>query len=433
MITGDILISRLSLRSICVLAALAFGVVHAAPPKVLAISVEHVIHPITVEIVSRALEQAQREHAEALLIRLNTPGGMLDAARQVIEKLSASGVPVITFVTPSGGRAASAGFFLLQAGDIAAMADGTNTGAASPVLLGQQMDPVMRQKIENDIAAGLRSLVARHHRNVELAEKTVREAKSFTETEALRDNLIDLTVKDERQLLEKLNGREVTRLDGSKVKLNLQGAVVVEFEPSYRERIVSSISDPNIAFVLLVIGILGVYIEFNAPGLVFPGVIGGISALLALSALSVFPVSWIGLALLLLAMALFVLEAKFASHGILGVGGAVAMVLGALLLIDGPPEVRIRLSTALGLSLPFAAITVFLATIAFRARENKVLTGKGTMIDEIAVVRTPLNPEGRVLLHGEYWTAVSAVPVAVGARVRVTAVQGLKLTVEPVS
>ncbi len=433
MITGDILISRLSLRSICVLAALAFGVVRAAPPKVLAISVEHVIHPITVEIVSRALEQAQREHAEALLIRLNTPGGMLDATRQVIEKLSASGVPVITFVTPSGGRAASAGFFLLQAGDIAAMADGTNTGAASPVLLGQQMDPVMRQKIENDTAAGLRSLVARHHRNVELAEKTVREAKSFTETEALRDNLIDLTVKDERQLLEKLNGREVTRLDGSKVKLNLQGAVVVEFEPSYRERIVSSISDPNIAFVLLVIGILGVYIEFNAPGLVFPGVIGGISALLALSALSVFPVSWIGLALLLLAMALFVLEAKFASHGILGVGGAVAMVLGALLLIDGPPEVRIRLSTALGLSLPFAAITVFLATIAFRARENKVLTGKETMIDEIAVVRTPLNPEGRVLLHGEYWTAVSPVPVAVGVNVRVTAVQGLKLTVEPVS
>ena len=423
----------MSLRSICVLAALAFGVVHAAPPKVLAISVEHVIHPITVEIVSRALEQAQREHAEALLIRLNTPGGMLDAARQVIEKLSASGVPVITFVTPSGGRAASAGFFLLQAGDIAAMADGTNTGAASPVLLGQQMDPVMRQKIENDIAAGLRSLVARHHRNVELAEKTVREAKSFSETEALRDNLIDLTVKDERQLLEKLNGREVTRLDGSKVKLNLQGAVVVEFEPSYRERIVSSISDPNIAFVLLVIGILGVYIEFNAPGLVFPGVIGGISALLALSALSVFPVSWTGLALLLLAMALFVLEAKFASHGILGVGGAVAMVLGALLLIDGPPEVRIRLTTALGLSLPFAAITVFLATIAFRARENKVLTGKGTMIDEIAVVRTPLNPEGRVLLHGEYWTAVSPVPVAVGVHVRVTAVQGLKLTVEPVS
>ena len=433
MITGDILISRLSLRSICVLAALAFGVVHAAPPKVLAISVDHVIHPITVEIVSRALEQAQREHAEALLIRLNTPGGMLDATRQVIEKLSASGVPVITFVTPSGGRAASAGFFLLQAGDIAAMADGTNTGAASPVLLGQQMDPVMRQKIENDIAAGLRSLVARHHRNVELAEKTVREAKSFTETEALRDNLIDLTAKDERQLLDKLNGREVTRLDGSKVKLNLQGAVVVEFEPSYRERIVSSISDPNIAFVLLVIGILGVYIEFNAPGLVFPGVIGGISALLALSALSVFPVSWTGLALLLLAMALFVLEAKFASHGILGVGGAVAMVLGALLLIDGPPEVRIRLTTALGLSLPFAAITVFLATIAFRARENKVLTGKGTMIDEIAVVRTPLNPEGRVLLHGEYWTAVSPVPVAVGVHVRVTAVQGLKLTVEPVS
>ena len=407
------------------MAALCCGIVSAAPPQVLAISVNHVVHPITVEIVSRALEQAKNQHAAALLIRLNTPGGMLDATRQVIEKLSASGVPVVTFVTPSGGRAASAGFFLLQTGDIAAMADGTNTGAASPVLLGQQMDPVMRQKIENDSAAGLRSLVARHHRNVEQAEKTVREAKSFTETEALRENLIDLIVTDEKQLLEKI--------DGSKGKLNLRGATVVEFELSYRERIVSSISDPNIAFILLVLGILGVYVEFNAPGLIFPGVIGGISALLALSALSVLPVNWIGVALLLLAMALFVLEAKFTSHGILGVGGAVAMVLGALLLIDGPPEIRIHLRTALGLSLPFAAITIFLATIAFRARENKVLTGKGTMIDEIAVVRTPLDPEGRIFLHGEYWTATSPIPVAVGAYVRVTAVQGLKLTVVPVS
>ncbi|MEO8129085.1 MAG: nodulation protein NfeD [Bryobacteraceae bacterium] len=415
----------MSLRFICALAALSCGILPAAPPKVLAITIDHVIHPITVEIVSRALEQAKQEHADALLIRLNTPGGMLDATRQIIEKLSASGVPVVTFVTPSGGRAASAGFFLLEAGDIAAMADGTNTGAASPVLLGQQMDPVMRQKVESDTAAGLRSLVARHHRNVEQAEKTVREAKSFTETEALRENLIDLIVHDEKQLLEKL--------DGSTGKLNLRGATVVEFPLSYREQIVSAISDPNIAFVLLVLGILGVYIEFNAPGLILPGVIGGISALLALSALSVFPVNWIGLALLLLAMTLFVLEAKFTSHGILGVGGAVAMVLGALLLIDGPPEVRIHLTTALGLSLPFAAITVFLATIAFRARENKVLTGKGTMINEIAVVRTPLDPEGRILLHGEYWTAVSATPVAVGAHVRVTAVQGLKLTVEPVS
>ncbi len=396
---------RLGLRFSCVLAALLCGIVQAAPPKVLAISVDHVIHPITVEIVGRALEQAQRDHADALLIRLNTPGGMLDATRQVIEKLNASPVPVITFVTPSGGRAASAGFFLLEAGDIAAMADGTNTGAASPVLLGQEMEPVMRQKIENDTAAGLRSLVARHHRNVDLAEKAVREAKSFTETEALKENLIDITAPDERQLLERLNGRELTRLDGRKVTLHLQGAQVTEFEESYRERMISAISNPNIAFVLLVLGILGIYVEFNAPGLVFPGVVGGISALLALSALSVFPVNWVGAALLLLAVSLFVLEAKFASHGVLGVGGAVAMVLGAMLLIDGPPEVRIHLTTALGLSVPFAGITIFLATIAFRAQENKVLTGKGTLIDEIAVARTPLNPEGTIFLHGEYWKA----------------------------
>ncbi len=368
-----------------------------------------------------------------LLIRLNTPGGMLDSTRQIIEKLNASPVPVVTFVTPSGGRAASAGFFLLEAGDAAAMADGTNTGAASPVLLGQQMDPVMRRKVESDSAAGLRSLVAHHHRNVDLAEKAIREAKSFTDAEALQDNLIDLVVKDQAQLLRQLNGREVTRFNGQKVTFHLEDAIVTEYEPSSRQRLLGAISNPNIALVLLVLGVLGIYVEFNAPGLIFPGVIGGICALLALSALSMLPVNWIGVALLILALSLFVLEAKFTSHGILGIGGAVAMVLGALLLIDGPAELRIRLSTALGLSIPFAAITIFLATIAFRARENKVLTGKGTLIDEIAVARTPLNPEGKVFLQGEYWDAISSRPVDVGTHVRVTAVQGLKVTVEPVS
>jgi membrane-bound serine protease (ClpP class) len=416
-----------------ILIALLCSSLYAAPAKVIVVPVDHVVHPITVEIVTRAVERAQRENADLLLITINTPGGLLDATHRIIEKLNASTVPVVTFVSPSGARAASAGFFLLQAGDIAAMAEGTNTGAATPVLLGQQMDPVMRQKVENDTAASLRSLVSHHHRNVELAEKTIREAKSFTDTEALQNNLIDLVAKDEKDLLKQLNGREVTRFNGTKQKLNLEGAVIEEFRQSVREQIINAISDPNIAFVLLVIGVLGIYVELNSPGLVFPGVIGGIAVLLALSALSVLPVNWIGVALLVLALTLFILEAKFTSHGILGVGGTAAMILGTLLLIDGPPELRIRPLTAFGLALPFAAITIFLATIAFRARENKVLTGKDSLINEIAITRTPLAPEGKVFLHGEYWNAVSTKPVESGAHVRVTAVQGLKLLVEPVS
>ena len=220
------------------LALLAVTVASAAAgdPEVVAVSVNSVVHPITVQVITHAVDQAQRENASILLVRLNTPGGMLEATREIIEKLVSSPVPVVTFVTPSGGRAASAGFFLLEAGDVAAMSDGTNTGAASPVTLGQPLDPVMRRKIENDTSAGLRSLVAKRGRNVELAEKTVSEAKSFTEKEALDAKLIDLVVRDQADLLSKLNGREITRFDGRKQVLNTAGARVVEYQPSLREK-----------------------------------------------------------------------------------------------------------------------------------------------------------------------------------------------------
>ena len=402
-----------------------------ASSKVVAVTVDHVVHPITVEIVGHAIDQAQKEQAAFVLVRLNTPGGMLDATRQIIEKLITSPIPVITFVTPSGGRAASAGFFLLEAGDIAVMADGTNTGAASPVLLGREMDPVMRKKVESDASAALRTIVAKHGRNVELAEKTITEAKSFTETEALQARLIDLTARDQNDLLSKLNGREITTFSGRKIRLDTAGATVAEYNPLLREEVISAISDPNIAFLLLVLGVLGLYVEFSHPGLVLPGVTGGIALVLALSALSVLPVHWTGVALLILAAALFVLEAKFTSHGILGIGGTVAMVLGALLLVEGPAEMRIRLGTALGVSIPFALITIFLATIAFRARENKVVTGREALIDAIAVARTPLTPEGKIFVHGEYWDAISSQPLPAGARVRVVAVDGFRLKVEP--
>ena len=400
------------------LVAFALQLAAVAGPKVIAVNLDGVIHPITAEIVNRAIQQAGRDNAAALLLRLNTPGGLLDATRQLDQALLKSPVPVITFVTPSGGRAASAGFFILEAGDVAAMAPGTNTGAASPVLLNQEMDKVMRAKVENDSAAMLRTMMANRGRNVTVAETTVREAKSFTEREALDNHLID-------------QGREITRFDGKKVRLELAGAEVVEYEETFRERVISAIADPNLGFILLIAGALGLYVEFSSPGLVFPGVMGAISLLLGLSSLSVLPINWVGVALLVLSLAFFVAEAKFATHGVLGIGGTVAMIFGAVLLVDAPPALRIHWATAIAVAVPFALITMFLVTLVLRARRNKVVTGQQGMIAEIGEARTALDPRGKVFVHGEYWDAESAVPVDAGTRVRVTDVDGLVLKVEP--
>ncbi|MBV8551668.1 MAG: nodulation protein NfeD [Acidobacteriaceae bacterium] len=406
----------------------------AGQSHVVAVSVDNVIHPITVEILSHTIEQASRERADLLLIRLNTPGGLFDATRHAIEKLATSPVPVVTFVTPTGARAASAGFFLLEAGDIAAMADGTNTGAASTVLLsGQAMDPVLRKKVDNDAAALLRSLASKHGRNAELAEKAVFEARSFTEREALENKLIELVAPDEQHLLVKLDGREIVRLDGRRETLRLSRPRIVNYNPTIREKIFAAISDPNIAFILLVLGALGLYLEFLSPGLIFPGVAGGIMALLGLAAISVLPINWLGVALLLLSFAFFVLEAKFGSHGILAAGGVAAMILGALLFINGPPEMQIRLSTALAVALPLAAITVFLLSLIVRVRRQKVSTGIAAMQNTIGVALTALSPQGKVLVHGEYWNAISATPVAAGTSIRVIGIDGLTLNVEPTS
>jgi membrane-bound serine protease (ClpP class) len=425
-------------RSTALIALALFTAAGQAPvpqapaPQVIAVPVDGVVHPITVEIINHAIEQAQAEHATLLLIRLNTPGGLLDATRQIIQQLSASPIPVVTYVTPSGARAASAGFFLLEAGDVAAMSPGTNTGAASPVLIGQQMDPVMREKVENDAAALLRSMTSRRGRNSQLAEEAVRKARAFTEKEALDQKLIDLIASDEQQLFKQLEGREITLWDGRKQVLHVAGATVTEVRRTMRERLMGSIADPNIGFILLVLGALGIYVEFSSPGLIFPGVAGAILVLLGLSALSILPINWVGVALLVLAVTLFVLEAKFASHGILGIGATVSMILGAVLLINGPPEIRIHLSTAVAVAIPFAAITMFLVSIVIQARRNKVLTGPSGMIGEVGVTRTALEPEGQVLVRGEYWDAVASGNVPAGSRVRVKAVAGLKLVVEPV-
>jgi membrane-bound serine protease (ClpP class) len=404
----------------------------AAAPRVLRVDVDGVVHPVTVEIVTRAIEQAKQEGDTVLLVHLNTPGGLMDAMRECIEKLVASPVPVITYVAPSGARSASAGFFILEAGDVAVMAPGTNTGAAHPVLIGGQMDPVMKQKIENDAAASLRSIVAKRGRNSALAEKAIRESQSFTDKEALDNHLIELVASDDQDLLSKLDGREITRLDGSRTVLHTRGPIVV-YERTLRQKILSAISDPNLALVFLVLGALGIYVEFTSPGLIVPGILGAILALLGLSAISVLPINWLGAALLLLAFALFILEAKFATHGILGAGGALAMVLGAVMLIDSPlPEMRIHLSTAIALALPFSLITLVLLSLVLRARRNKVVTGAEGMIGEMGTALTALSGGGKVFVRGEYWDAVSAAPLTPGARIRVIGIDKLKLTVEAV-
>jgi membrane-bound serine protease (ClpP class) len=402
-----------------------------ASPRVLSVEVDGMIHPVTTEIFASALEQARQQGDSLIILRLNTPGGLMDAMRETIERIVASPIPVVTYVAPSGGRSASAGFFLLEAGDVAAMAPGTNTGAAHPVALGGQMDAIEKQKVENDAAAYMRSICSKRGHDSAFAESAVRESKSFTEREALDHHLIDLIAPDERALLAALDGREITRFNGAHETLHTAGATIDVYERSMRQRVISAIADPNVALILLVLGALGIYLEFTSPGLIAPGVAGAILLLLGLSALSLLPINWLGAALLLVALASFVLEAKFAAHGILALGGAIAMVLGAVMLVNGPiPEMRVHWQTALGLALPFSAITVFLLSLAVRARRNKVETGAEGMIGETGSALTALAPEGKVMIHGVYWDAVAAGPVSAGAQVRVTGIHNLKLTVE---
>lgn len=403
-------------------------------PQILIADVNGVIAPGTVEIIAGAIDAARKQHQDLLILRIDTPGGLMESMRDIVQRIIASPVPVVAWVAPSGARAASAGFFILESADVAAMAPGANTGAAHPVLMQGQMDSEMKLKVENDAAASLRSVTSRRGRNSELAEKAVRESKSFTEKESLENNLIEIIAADQNDLLSQLEGRIVTRFSGAKATLHTRNAAVTVYKPSIRQQVLSAISDPNIALIILIVGALLIYVEFSNPGMVVPGVFGAMLVLLGLSALSVLPISWLGAGLLVLAMIMFILEAKFATHGVLTAGGAVAMILGAVMLIDSPyPEFRIHASIAIAVTLPFAMITAFLVTLAVKARANKVATGVQGMIGEIGVAIGDLNPDGRIFVHGEYWNAVSSAPLASGSRVRVMAVENLKLAVEPVS
>jgi membrane-bound serine protease (ClpP class) len=404
----------------------------AAGADVVHVELDDIIHPVSEEFVGRALDHAAATNASAVLIELRTPGGLEPSMRKMVEKIIKSKVPVLIWVGPSGSRAASAGFFVLEAADVASMAPGTNTGAAHPVLLGEKLDDIMKTKMQEDAAALIRSLAQRRGRNVAAAESGVRQAKSFTEDEALKLRLIDVVAADIPSLLRWADGRTIKRFNGTTAVLKVGGHPVTKFESTLRDDVLSWIMDPNIAFLLLSLGALALYAEFNNPGAILPGVVGLVAILLAIFALNLLPTRYAALTLILAAFGLFAAEAKFTSYGILGTGGVVCLIIGAMLLVDGPiPELRVQFLTALAVSLPVGAIAVFLMTLVLKAHKNKVMTGTEAMIGEIGVARTPVEQEGKVFVRGELWNASAPTAIAQGARVRVRQVNGLRVVVEP--
>jgi membrane-bound serine protease (ClpP class) len=414
--------------------AVCFLLAATCSADVLKIVINDAIQPVTAEYITRALEVAAANHNQAVLIELNTPGGLVDSTRDIIDKIVASPVPVIVYITPAGSRAGSAGIFILEAADVAAMAPGTNAGAAHPVTLFGKPDETMMKKLENDTAALMRSITAKRGRNVELAESAVRESKSFTEQEALDKKLIDYIATNEQDLFRQLNGKTFKRFDGASATLDLTNQPVRNYQMTLKQRILSYIMDPNITLIILMIGALCLYVEFNHPGAVVPGTIGVIFIVLATFAMHLLPIRFAALVMILVAFSLFVAEAKFVSHGVLTAGGIVLLTLGGLLLVDAPiPEMQVHLWTALGVSIPFGIITAFLMSIAVRARRNKIVTGEQGMIGEIGIAQSPLAPAGKVFVHGELWDAVSTIPVPAGEHVVVRQVDGLTLRVDPVT
>jgi len=416
----------------------------AAASSVVEIPIDGEIEPILADYVVHGIDRANAEHASLILITIDTPGGLDTSMRAIIQAILRSTVPVVVYVYPTGSRAASAGFYILLSADIAAMSPGTETGAASPIMEigGQvvQIDDTLRKKIVNDALAYLRSYASKRGRNVDLAMTAVTDAKAFSDKEALDGKLIDIVTASKEDLLAQLNGRTITRFDGTSTSLALAHPVVSRFEMSGREKFLARIVQPDVFFILLILGVLGLYVEFTHPGAFAPGVIGGIAMVLALYAMHLLPINFAGVLLIALAMALFILEAKFPTHGVLGVGGVVSMVLGALFLIRSPlTGMGVSLWTALAVVIPFGIIVIILMRLVLRSRTWKVSTGKEELIGEVGEVRETLgssqNPDnmGSVFVHGELWRAAArpGETIPEGARVRVKKVKGLTLEVEP--
>jgi membrane-bound serine protease (ClpP class) len=391
------------------------------------------IQPVTQGELNRAIARANADGARALLIELDTPGGLLDSTRTMAGAILSSKVPIIVYVAPAGARAGSAGFFLLESADIAAMAPGTNAGAAHPVIeFGPQPDATMTQKIENDAEAFLRSYVTRRGRNADAAEAAVHTSHSYTAQEALDQHLIDLTASNDWELLRALDGREITRMDGNKLVLHLTGARIEQLQPSLRDALLGWLVNPNIALLFLVSGALLIYLEFNAPGTIVPGALGTLMVLLAIFGLNLLPINYTAVLLLVAALVLLILEAKFGGHGALAIAGIVCLTFGTLTLVNAPvPELAINLWVAVAVSAAFGSITVFLVRLVVRARRMKARLGPSALVGSRASAMEPLNLEGRVLVEGEIWRAVTTEPVPAGAPLRVVGCEQYLLQVEP--
>ena len=416
------------------LVALCCGIspAFAASPQVNVIRVESVISSSAADYIVTAIKQAEKDKVAALVIELDTPGGLDTSMRAIIKEMLAAERPIVVYVAPSGARAASAGAFITLAAHIAAMAPGTNIGAAAPVAMGGQMDKTMEKKVTNDAAAYMRTIAEKRGRPIDLAEEWVRKATAKTETEALKTKLIDVVSPKLEDLLQAIDGRVVTTAAG-KVKIETKDATVTRGEMNLREKILRIIADPTIAYFLLLLGLAGLYFEFSTPGAVLPGVLGGISLILALYAFQQLPINYAGVLLILLAIVMFIAEIKIVSHGVLTLGGIAAMILGSVMLIDSPlPDMRIPLTTIIITALAVAGFFTFIVGTAARALWSQTTTGREGLVGEVGVVRTRLAPRGQVFVRGELWNAESESPVEPGDSVRVAKIEGLTLRVVPV-
>jgi membrane-bound serine protease (ClpP class) len=416
------------------LVALCCGIspAFAASRQVNVIRVESVISPSAAEYVVSAIKQAEKDKVAALVIELDTPGGLDTSMRAIIKEMLAAERPIVVYVAPSGARAASAGAFITLAAHIAAMAPGTNIGAAAPVAMGGQMDKTMEKKVTNDAAAYIRTIAEKRGRPIDLAEEWVRKATAKTETEALKAKLIDVVSPKLEDLLLAIDGRVVTTAAG-KVKIETKDATVTRGEMNLREKVLKIIADPTIAYFLLLLGLAGLYFEFSTPGAILPGVLGGISLILALYAFQQLPINYAGVLLILLAIVMFIAEIKIVSHGILTLGGIAAMILGSVMLIDSPvPDMRIPLTTIIATALVVAGFFTLIVGTAARALWSRTTTGREGLVGEVGVVRSRLAPRGQIFVRGELWNAEAESPVEPGDSVRVAKIDGLTLRVVPV-
>lgn len=402
--------------------------------EVLVITINGVINPVSAEFIGKSIKKANEKKVEALIIELDTPGGLDTSMRNIVKEIIGSEVPVVVYVSPSGSRAASAGVFITLAAHISAMAPGTNIGAAHPVGVGEKMDKVMAEKATNDAAAYIKSLAERRGRNAKWAEDAVRKSISATETEALNENIIDFISKDFTSLLSEINGKKVQTVITEKV-LHTKNAVVLRDELGLRHKILNLISDPNIAYILMLLGFYGLFFELTNPGSLFPGIVGGICLILAFYAFQTLPVNYAGLLLIILAIILFILEVKIISHGALTIGGIVSMVIGSLMLFESPaPFMKISLYVILPAVLISALFFTVTLSLAFKAYMRKPVTGSEGLLGEVGVADTDItNDRGTVFLHGERWTACADELIAKGEKIKVEAVSGLKIKVKKIN